>query len=144
MKEDSGGLKKQLIQTSRDLEQLQKETLCIKHRLSLLDYQAPQKKNRRTADKVNRGFICPYLCGKSYGSDISLNLHIRLKHNGGSKIQREELAQRMLLSLAKQEPMPEHNLNLPPKFLEQFCQHYSQFAKELELTYNTSIDILLK
>lgn len=31
-----------------------------------------------------------------YGTEISLNLHIRLKHNGGSKIEREELAVNIL------------------------------------------------
>ncbi len=36
---------------------------------------------------------CPYKnCDKKYGSDISLNLHIRIKHNGGSKIERENIA----------------------------------------------------
>ena len=27
-----------------------------------------------------------------YGSDVSLNLHIKLKHNGGNKTEREKVA----------------------------------------------------
>ena len=38
-------------------------------------------------------FRCTYkLCDKFYGSDISLNLHIKLKHNGGNKSDRMKLA----------------------------------------------------
>ena len=38
-------------------------------------------------------YKCPYdKCEKCYGSEISLNLHMRIKHNGGSKIDRENLA----------------------------------------------------
>ena len=34
---------------------------------------------------LNR-FKCPYIeCDRIYGSDISLNLHIKLKHNGLNK-----------------------------------------------------------
>ncbi len=31
-------------------------------------------------------FKCPYNeCDKKYGCEISLNLHIKIKHNGGTK-----------------------------------------------------------
>lgn len=71
--------------------------------------QKETKKKRRTADLVERGYIvmvssskCPYhKCQKMYGTEISLNLHIRLKHNGGSKIEREELAVHSRSYLAK-------------------------------------------
>jgi hypothetical protein len=37
--------------------------------------------------------MCPYdKCRRIYGSDVSLNLHIKLKHNGGNKTDREKLA----------------------------------------------------
>lgn len=29
---------------------------------------------------------------KYYGSDVSLNLHIKIKHNGGNKTERERMA----------------------------------------------------
>lgn len=36
---------------------------------------------------------CPYEnCNKLYGSEVSLNLHIKLKHKGGNKTDREKLA----------------------------------------------------
>ena len=37
--------------------------------------------------------MCSYPnCNKFYGSEVSLNLHIKLKHNGGNKTERERLA----------------------------------------------------
>lgn len=37
--------------------------------------------------------MCPYDgCNKLYGSDVALNLHVKLKHNGGNKTERERLA----------------------------------------------------
>ena len=39
------------------------------------------KRRRRTAQGIKRRYLCPVTeCGKSYGSDGSLNQHIRLKH----------------------------------------------------------------
>ena len=52
-----------------------------------------RKKNRRLAVEIEKKFECPYeKCYKFYGSDVSLNLHIKLKHNGGNKTDREKLA----------------------------------------------------
>ena len=52
-----------------------------------------RKKNRRLAVEIEKNFTCPYeRCYKIYGSDVSLNLHIKLKHNGGNKTDREKLA----------------------------------------------------
>ena len=52
-----------------------------------------RKKNRRLAAEIEKKFDCPYdKCYKMYGSDVSLNLHIKLKHNGGNKTDREKLA----------------------------------------------------
>lgn len=48
-----------------------------------------RKKNRRLAIEIEKNFTCPYdRCYKVYGSDVSLNLHIKLKHNGGNKTDR--------------------------------------------------------
>lgn len=47
------------------------------------------KRNRRVATDINRDFKCPYeRCYRVYGSDVSLNLHIKIKHNGGNKSDR--------------------------------------------------------
>lgn len=45
-----------------------------------------KKKNRRAAKDIAKDFPCPYEeCFKAYGSDVSLNLHIKSTHNGGTK-----------------------------------------------------------
>jgi hypothetical protein len=45
------------------------------------------------AVEIAKDFMCPYpKCRRVYGSDVSLNLHIKLKHNGGNKTDREKLA----------------------------------------------------
>ena len=36
---------------------------------------------------------CPYPnCGKRYATEVSMNLHIKLKHKGGNKTEREKYA----------------------------------------------------
>ncbi len=41
---------------------------------------------RRTSDMIEKTFRCPFTdCSKLYGSDVSLNLHMKLKHNSGTK-----------------------------------------------------------
>lgn len=58
-----------------------------------------KKKNRRTAQEIEKKHHCPYKeCAKIYGSEVSLNLHIKLKHNGGNKTERERLARSILLA----------------------------------------------
>lgn len=40
-----------------------------------------KKRRRRTKNEVERTFMCPVNdCGKAYGSENSLNQHIKLKH----------------------------------------------------------------
>lgn len=55
--------------------------------------QRYKKKNRRTSQEIEKTYQCPYeKCNKLYGSDVSLNLHIKLKHQGGNKTDREKVA----------------------------------------------------
>jgi hypothetical protein len=52
--------------------------------------------------ELSRDFICPYdNCGKNYASEGSLNLHIKIKHNGGNKTDREKLAKSLVYCKAK-------------------------------------------
>lgn len=80
-------------------------------------------------------------CGKTYGSDISLNLHIKLKHNGGTKSQRSHFAvlilflgliskQKIIVAKLKGEAPPAIPINLPPGFAEVhlFC-NFSSFLE---------------
>lgn len=66
-----------------------------------------KRHNRRCADEIAKAFTCPYEdCGKIYGSEGSLNLHIKLKHNGGNKTDREKIAKSLVYARAT-------GLNLP-------------------------------
>lgn len=79
-----------------------------------------KKHNRRTAKEISKNEICPYpSCGKYYGSEGSLNLHIKLKHDGGNKTDRERLAKSLVLSFTNSKPLPEISINLPPGAIEE-------------------------
>lgn len=46
--------------------------------------------------------MCPYDgCDKVYASEGALNLHIKNKHNGGNKTEREKLAKSLVYWQAK-------------------------------------------
>jgi hypothetical protein len=57
-----------------------------------------KKHERRIANEIEREFTCPYYCcEKQYGSEGSLNLHIKIKHNGGNKTDREKNAKTIVV-----------------------------------------------
>lgn len=73
----------------------------LKERSKMLS-EKHQKKKRRTSSEINKTYKCPYQdCNKKYGCDVSMNLHIKLKHEGGNKTEREQLAVRQCLSRGK-------------------------------------------
>ena len=48
---------------------------------------------------IEKTYKCPFpQCDKNYGSDVSLNLHMKLKHNSGTKTEREALAREVCLA----------------------------------------------
>jgi hypothetical protein len=54
-----------------------------------------RKKNSNSTESKNEGgsYECTYPgCGRSYSSSVSMNLHIKIKHNGGTKKEREACA----------------------------------------------------
>jgi hypothetical protein len=66
-------------------------------RLDNLMKMKNKKKNRRAAKDVPRNHACPYdSCFKVYGGEISLNLHIKTNHNGGTKTERVKIAVKFL------------------------------------------------
>ncbi len=84
-------------------------------------YSSGRKKhNRRCANDIERQFKCPYpKCEKYYGSEGSLNLHIKIKHNGGNKTDREKIAKSIVFAKANGLSLPENmDLNLPPGSVE--------------------------
>ena len=80
---------------------------------------------------MTRSFICPYQsCQKVYGSEGSLNLHIKIKHNGGNKTDREKLAKSLIVAHMKGAiygVIDAIDLNLPPGTI-------SKAAKKFGLT----------
>ena len=60
-----------------------------------------KKHVRRSAHEIEKAFICPYAgCEKFFGSEGSQNLHIKIKHNGGTKTDREKLARMIVEAYA--------------------------------------------
>jgi hypothetical protein len=73
---------------------------------------------------IEKTFRCPFIdCGKLYGSDVSLNLHMKLKHNSGTKTERETLAKEICLAEEKGYKV-EISLNFPPGYLEEFRKNF--------------------
>jgi hypothetical protein len=59
-----------------------------------------KRHNRRCANEIEKSYQCPFDdCGKYYGSEGSLNLHLRLKHKAGSKTEREKTAKQIVMAL---------------------------------------------
>ena len=98
-----------------------------------------KKHVRRTAKEINRQYICPYKnCQKVYGSEGSLNLHIKIKHNGGNKTDREKLAKTIIIAHMKGhlcQVIDQIDLNLPPGTI-------SKAAKKFGLTGQVEHQVL--
>jgi len=88
-----------------------------------------KKHNRRTAKEISKEYRCPYKCGKLYGSEGSLNLHMKLKHAGGNKTDREKTAKSLVIAQFRGERLPEITLNLPTGAIE-------EAAKELNIKFD--------
>jgi hypothetical protein len=81
-------------------------------------YRSGRKRHlRRCANEIAKEFVCPYSdCGKIYGSEGSLNLHMKIKHNAGSKTEREKYAKDLVIALTTSNgvaPIPSKPINLP-------------------------------
>ena len=86
-------------------------------------YPNGRKKHvRRKHDEIKRHLDCPYAkCNKVYASEGSLNLHIKLKHNGGNKTDREKIAKSIVYAKANGMELSQNlaiNVNLPPGSIE--------------------------
>lgn len=89
-------------------------------------YRTGRKRHlRRCANEIQKTYTCPFsFCGKHYGSEGSLNLHLRLKHNAGSKTEREKVAKQVIWALksGQEFPLIDHRINLPPGTIEKAAQ----------------------
>jgi hypothetical protein len=107
-----------LLEKSFKIENFYEENF---DRLQSERYSSGRKKhNRRCANDIERKFKCPYgKCEKFYGSEGSLNLHIKIKHNGGNKTDREKIAKSIVFAKANGINIPDSmELNLPPGIVE--------------------------
>ena len=111
------------------------ETSSNLNYLGIMTQKSRRKKHaRRSAHEIEREFVCPYQgCDKFFGSEGSQNLHIKIKHNGGTKTDREKLAKMIVQAYAELRPEEKENsmnnvvidnwiidkidLNLPPGIL---------------------------
>jgi len=55
---------------------------------------------------------------KKYGSNVSLNLHIKRTHNGGNKSEREKYAKEVFEALRDKTPVPSSTMSLYPSFMK--------------------------
>lgn len=79
---------------------------------------------------IEKSYECPFAnCDKNYGSDVSLNLHMKLKHNSGTKTQRETLAREVCLA-EQQSRKIDINLTFPPGYLQKFRESFRRERKD--------------
>ena len=109
-----------------------------------------KKHVRRSAHEIDRSFVCPYEgCDKFFGSEGSQNLHIKIKHNGGTKTDRERLARQMVEAYAESAKKCDSNnvqidndiidkveLNLPPGILTQMARKSGLLSLEILNQFN--------
>lgn len=94
---ENENLLKQLSDKSQErnsfLEKILKMKIFFSEYCLSKKHNGRKKHNRRTANEIDRNCPCPYAkCEKFYGSEGSLNLHIKIKHRGGNKTDREKIA----------------------------------------------------
>lgn len=121
--------------------------------LALFGNKNRRKKHlRRAAYEIDRSFVCPYEdCGKYFGSEGSQNLHIKIKHNGGTKTEREKLAQKLIEAYAEaankldakdpnvvidQAIIDQVELNLPPGVITQTARKSGLLSMERLAQFN--------
>ena len=86
------------LKTKRSVQPSKKVKPEIYSQTEFERYASGRKKHfRRCANELEKDFKCPFGdCKKIYGSEGSLNLHMKLKHNAGSKTDREKLAKQVV------------------------------------------------
>lgn len=95
-----------------------------------------KKKNRRTANQIVKTYQCPYeKCSKTYGSEISLNLHIKIKHQGGNKSDREKIANVLIsakITGKKIDDIADIQVKLPPNYIKNYLKFHKLKKKNKE------------
>lgn len=79
-------------------------------------------------------------CGKTYGCDGSLNLHIKVKHNGGTKTERDKYARQVMVAKENGLALPTTHLKLFEGFMEYAEKNFStQALAEKESEENSTL-----
>lgn len=75
-------------------------------------YSSGRKRHfRRCNNEIKKGYVCPYSgCQKTYGSEGSLNLHMKIKHKAGSKTDREKYAREIILLVRSGTPLTNEHI----------------------------------
>ncbi|CAD8066087.1 unnamed protein product [Paramecium sonneborni] len=103
----------QLQEFQYQIHELKERVQLIEQKFEEIETTNKKKKKRRTAAEIDKNFKCPYKnCEKLYGSDVSLNLHIKFKHNGGNKSERQKIIKQLQAGEISEKDIP--NINLPP------------------------------
>ena len=80
---------------------------------------------------IEKSYQCPFdRCSRTYGSDVSLNLHMKLKHNCGTKTERENLAKEICLAEEKGIKI-KPPINFPPGFMDEFRENFRKEQRAL-------------
>ena len=70
---------------------------------------------------------------------MSLNLHIKKKHKGGNKSDRERYARDVFLALKNNKPIPDTKLLIPDDFIPEIQNEYNRLAKiDFEEEFDTA------
>jgi hypothetical protein len=99
-------------------------------------YQSGRKRHfRRCNNEIAKSYRCPYgTCPKTYGSEGSLNLHMKIKHAAGSKTDREKYARDLVVAIRGGADLSAADLEamktLPPGLLEE-CAKEIGFLHDL-------------
>jgi hypothetical protein len=85
---------------------------------------------RKKMSELDRDYDCPYPgCDKVYACEGSMNLHIKIKHNGGNKTDREKLAKSLVYCKAKGINIPGNlEVNLPPGIVSKAAKQIKELS----------------
>jgi hypothetical protein len=89
-------------------------------------YPSGRKRHqRRCNNEIAKVHECPYFgCDKTYGSEGSLNLHMKIKHKAGSKTWREKFARDLVIAIREGAEVTDeqvHKMQYLPPGLIQSC-----------------------
>jgi hypothetical protein len=96
------------------------------------------KHKRRPNAELERSVMCPFPgCGRPYGKETALNLHLKRKHNGGSKTDREDTTRGLLQFYSEGKRMPHDQLlklkNIPPCLIGEIQEKHGILISDASL-----------